>query len=314
MTYIIAEVGGNHDGNLETALELIHEAAQCGCDAVKFQSYKSDSLVHPLEKSLPQAKKAGYDLQIERFRDLEFTYDEWDIIVQVCEEEEIDFLTTPFDLESLSYFKDKMKYIKISSGDLTYHRLLRAVAETVKPVILSTGMATYPEINEASLFFNPDRLTVCHCVSIYPCPDSEANLHALSTLKSIYRSVGYSDHTEGLTACLAASYVGLDVIEKHFTLEHKNYGDHPLSLVPYEMKELVFHVKRINEMLGDIKPAYNEPRKTMRRSAYAKHNIELGQIITENDVIELRPQKGRRADKVIGTRATKNYKRLDLIG
>lgn len=311
MTYIIAEVGGNHDGDLDQALALIQVAKEAGCDAVKFQSYTAQSLVHPEASALPQAK--GYTRQFKRFKDLEFWPEQWEQIIQACKG--IDFLTTPFDLEALDTFKDRMKFIKISSGDLTYHKLLRAASETGKPVILSTGMARIDEIQDAARFFNPTMLTVCHCVSLYPCPDSEANLGVIDDLKGLFTSVGYSDHTTGYQACLVAAGKGCDVIEKHITLNNKReYGDHPLSLEKKDLIQMVSDIRRIEKMQGHQKPSDKEDVKTMRRGAYAKHPIEVGQVISENDIVELRPRYSRHPHEVIGKRAHKDYKELDSIG
>lgn len=311
MPYIIAEVGGNHDGNIDTALTLIDIAKEAGCDAVKFQAYTAEKLVHPEAVALPQAK--GYTRQFNRFKDLEFTDQDWQRLISRCKEKGIDFLTTPFDLETLDKFKGHMKYIKISSGDLTYHRLLRAAAETGKHVILSTGMAKLHEIEEAAQFFNPDRLTVCHCVSIYPCPDDEANLGVLDLL-SEFKSVGYSDHTKGQIASLVAAGKGCDVIEKHITLDSSRpYGDHPLSLEPHELAEMVSNIRRIEKMMGKDKPAKGEDLARMRRGAYARRPISAGQIITENDIIEIRPFKGVYPQDVIGTRAKQDFKELECL-
>ena len=315
MTYIIAEVGGNHDGDLDQALSLIQVASEAGCDAVKFQTYQAEKLVHPQDTALPQAQRAGYQTQLDRFKDLEFTQEQWDLLIKSCSDLNIDFLTTPFDLESLATYRSKMKYIKIASGDLTYHKLLRAVSETGKPVILSTGMGNLDEIKDAVRLFNPGLVTVCHCVSLYPCPDDQANLGVIDDLMQDYKSVGYSDHTVGYQACLVAAGKGCTVIEKHITLDSsRNFGDHPLSLEPEALSQMVKDIRRIEKMLGHQKPADKEDRYKMRRGAYAKHPIEVGQVIGENDIIELRPRKSRDPHHVIGKRARRDYKELEAIG
>ena len=314
MTYIIAEVGGNHDGDLDQALSLIQVASEAGCDAVKFQTYSADTLVHPEALALPQAK--GYTKQYQRFKDLEFSPEQWALIIETCQDLKIDFLTTPFDIETLETFASHMKYIKIASGDLTYHKLLRAAAMTGKPVILSTGMSRMDEIEEAANhFFDPNMLTVCHCVSLYPCPDSEANLSVIDELSQRFSSVGYSDHTVGVEACLVAAGKGCTVIEKHITLDKtRNFGDHPLSLEPEDLNQMVQSIHRITQMLGNDKPSKKEDRSKMRRGAYAKHPIKMGQVISENDIVELRPRKTRDPHQVIGKRARRDYKELDAIG
>lgn len=316
MTYIIAEVGGNHDGSLDNALTLVELAKECGADAVKFQTYSAEKLVHKNEVALPQAQKAGYTTQQERFKDLEFSPEEWERILAKCKDVRIDFLTTPFDIESLNQFKNRMKYIKVASGDLTYHRLLRAIAETGKPVILSTGMARMAEIEESAQFFNRSLLTVMHCVSLYPCPDTEANLGVIDDLKEKFPSVGYSDHTIGNLACIAAVSKGCSVIEKHFTLDNtKEFGDHPLSADPYDMEDLVNQVRRLEKMMFHVKPSPLEEtnKRKLRRGAYTLKPIKTGHVITEKDIIELRPQLGRKPHRFVGTRALKDYEEGECL-
>ncbi len=312
MTYIIAEIGGNHDGELPHVMELIHAAKDSGADAAKFQAYKAETLVHPDTKALPQAK--GYKKQLQRFKDLEFTADEWHLILDECQRYKIDFLATCFDMDSLHTFAPHMKYIKIASGDLTYQRLLRAAAAHGKPVLLSTGMSRYDEIQKSAQFFSPDRLTVMHCVSLYPCPDREANLSVIRTLQERYRSVGYSDHTQGVTACIAAAGMGVDVIEKHFTLRpDQDFGDHPLSANPDQFAELVSHTRRLEQMIGGEKPSKEENPKEMRRGAYAARDIEVGEVLSEKDILALRPRNHRDPHDLVGTRARKDYKELECL-
>lgn len=310
MTYIIAEVGGNHDGNINTALELIYLASEAGADAVKFQTFTAEKLVSKTADALPQARRAGYTSQLERFKDLEFSEFDWERIIQECKKENIDFLTTCFDPETLRLFSPRMKFIKIASGDLTYKALLREARATGKHVLLSSGMSSMEEINEAVRILDRDNVTVLHCVSAYPTPDDHANLGVITSLKSIYSSVGYSDHTVGITACLVALGLGAEVIEKHFTLDSsKEYGDHPLSAEFEELKVLVEESKRISLMLGVEKPDSIEliNKNLLRRGVYAAKNIPLGVPISEKDIIELRPATRCQYNDVIGRRAKKPY-------
>ena len=316
MTYIIAEVGSNHDGDLSTALELIQDAKESGCDAVKFQTYTAETLVSKTAEAMPQARRAGYETQFERFKALEFDQDQWQEIIDTCKKYHIDFLTTCFDIEGLLKYAKNQKFIKIASGDLTYFKLLRAAAQTGKHVLLSTGMGSYKEIEEAAWHFQKDKLTVLHCVAAYPTPDIHANLNVIRELQNTYKSVGYSDHTIGITACLVAASMGVDVIEKHFSYNNTlDYGDHSVSVCRDEMTVLVREVRRIKAMLGNQKPSDIEinNRKILRRGAYVARPIMFGQFISEADIIELRPATKRKPHELIGKRARKDYQELEPI-
>jgi len=309
---IIAEIGGNHGGSLAKALELIDLAADCGVDYVKFQTYKAENLVHPSLKALPQAK--GHDRQYTRFKELEFSDNQWDAIIKYCIYKQVGFLTTCFDEESLEKYAPRMDLIKIASGDLTYDRLIRKANEYGKPIILSTGMATYREIDLASKLVTRGNLTLMQCVSSYPTRDEDANLGVIPKLATLCPRIGYSDHTKGITACLAAYAMGAKTLEKHFTdRPYLDYGDHSLSASPEQMRRLVKQCSRIDAMMGDRKPveAEYDMRTQMRRGTYAAREIEQGAPITEDDIIYLRPETPR--TKIIGKRATKPHKYLDII-
>lgn len=309
MTYIIAEVGGNHDGDIDKAITLIEKAKLAGCDAVKFQTYEASKLVHPKCKALKQAK--GYDWQIDRFRDLELLEDDWQDIINKCQEIDIDFMTTAFDIESLKKFAPDMGMIKIASGDLTYKNLLTEAALLGKHVLLSTGMSNIPEIVEASKSFNPQYLTVMHCVSLYPTPPERANLGVIMDLMRIFQSVGYSDHTIGPDACLIAASMGCDVIEKHFTYNSKlEYGDHPFSLDVTGMKGMVDSIRKVELMMGHNKPDPLEDKHSMRRGMYAARSIKKGEVIEEADILHIRPYT---RPITPGKVAKKDFKLLDAL-
>lgn len=307
MTYIIAEVGGNHDGDFNQAVILIYEAKKAGADAVKFQIYDAAKLVHPNEPALKQDK--GYTKQIDRFRALEFSHTQWMEIIQVCESEEIDFMATCFDLETLELYEPYMKMIKISSGDLTYKALIRKAATYNKPVILSTGMATIQEIVAVSHWCTEP--IFMHCVSSYPCNDSDVNIDVVSCLKYRFiNKIGYSDHTIGITACIAAVALGASIIEKHFTLDKtRDWGDHPLSSNTEELAELVQHVQRIDKMKGSDKPSKCEALTAphFRRGAYSATTIRKGELITYDNISVLRPATHLLPHKYVGKIATKDY-------
>ena len=313
MTYIIAEVGGNHDGNLDKALELVREARQAGADAVKFQIYDAEKLVKPDLPAFNRAK--GYKYQIDRFRDLEFEREDWLRVVGECHDQDIDFLATCFDLDSLDYFAPFMKYIKIASGDLTYKELIEKAGSYGKPVILSTGMATFDEIQMASKWVPQHLLTVLHCVSVYPCPDASVGLLEIERLRRTYARVGYSDHSIGNTACLAAVSLGAQVIEKHFTLDNSlDYGDHPHSANPIELKELVENIRRIEKMrtgLLDNRPEFETNR--FRRGGYAARDLKAGDIVQAGDVASLRPANLLMPHEYIGQKLTRDIKKGESL-
>jgi len=309
MTYIIAEVGGNHDGDLAKALDYVKKAKECGADAVKFQIYKAESLVSRGTPAFKQAK--GYKYQIDRFKDLELTENEWFSVIDACSSENIDFLATCFDLESLKKYEPYMPYIKIASGDITYKELITAAGKYNKQVILSTGGASFGELQMASKWVPDHLLTVLHCVSLYPCPDYMVDLGRIIGLKQIYKRVGYSDHARGISACLGAVSLGASVIEKHFTLEPgREDGDHPHSASPKQMKELAEHANRINMMFShndyEIDPRF-------RRGGYAARNIRVGEVISAADIVSLRPATLLHPHEYVGKEAKKDIKQGESL-
>ena len=314
MTYVVAEIGGNHDGSLVRAKRLVDIAAQTGADAAKFQIYRASRLVHSHQPALPQAKAAGFARQIDRFRALEFTDKQWMLLIEHCAKRDIDFLASCFDLETLRQYAPYMHAIKIASGDLTFHDLIREAVEIGKPVWLSTGAATMEEIQAADRLVPLDRGVVMHCVSCYPTLNADANLGMIRLLAEKFHHVGYSDHTMGTIACKAAAAMGAMVIEKHFTDERKTHGDHPLSATPGEMESLVNHIRVLECMMTATTPAHCEQpsRKTMRRGARASVKILKGDLITRDNVVMLRPA-GVPIDRLVGTKAKRDFEAGDAI-
>jgi len=293
--YVIAEIGGNHNGDPEIAYRLVEEAANAGAQAVKFQTYEAETLVHPSVEPVPIVKKL-YATQFERFKDLELEWSVYERIIEICKERNIDFLTTPFDLEILEKFSSLMPAIKISSGDLTYPQIIKASAELGKPVIISTGMSTMEEIEGVVGLVPADQLALLHCVSIYPLPDEKANLSAIEAMKMKWPeiSIGYSDHTIGIEACTTAVALGARIIEKHFTLDKSQVpGDHPLSADPTDLKELMLRIERISSLRGKggKHPAEGEEGmgRQMRRGVYAASDLPAGHTLSEEDLLFIRP-------------------------
>jgi len=313
MTYIIAEVGGNHDGSYDLAKELIKSAAECGADAVKFQIYDAEKLVHPSAEALPQAK--GYDKQLTRFKSLQFNTEQWHRLRHFAKECEIDFLATFFDVKTFDQWAPFLKMVKISSGDATWEPMLRAAAMSGKPVLLSTGMCNYMEIHNATRFIPPEQLTVMHCVTEYPTPPEDANLGVIPVLMDSYR-VGYSDHTIGLDACYIAVSMGCEVIEKHFTHDKTlDYGDHPHSMNAEDLRSLVEFCRLKELMCGVSKPTQIEIKQRLkfRRGTYAAHDLEAGVRLQVDDIIALRPYN-HNPDTMVGYKTTRAYKELEPIG
>ena len=228
-TFIIAEVGANHEGNLEVAKELVKVAAKTGADAVKFQTYHADKIVVKSERE-----------RYEHFQRFELKDEEFMQLAKLAKERNLIFLSTPFDIEAVDFIDKLVPAFKISSGDITYLPLIEHVARKNKPILLSTGMSNVEEIWQAietvkranSKLIEEEKLILLHCITSYPTKIEEANLRAIPFMKKTFRlPVGYSDHTLGFDACLYAVALGASVIEKHFTLDKYNreFRDHQLS-------------------------------------------------------------------------------------
>jgi len=288
MTYIIAEIGSNHNGSMAIAKKLIDEAQRAGASAVKFQAWTPESLyAKSWLADNPDAYNdlRKYSLSIKKLRYLA-NYADIDFICSVFCRQEVDDLVDTCDL------------FKIASMDLTNTRLLKHVASKKKPTILSCGMSDFGEIKQAVKIFEGMPLTLLHCVSLYPTENDQVDLFNLERLRVMNRvlpvNIGYSDHTTGITACLAAVALGAVCIEKHFTLDKTQEGwDHHISADPQELYALVKQAQAIKEMLTpSVGLPDIEQRKTMRRSMVASKDLEAGHELTEEDVIWRRPGTG----------------------
>jgi len=313
--YVIAEVGGNHGGDFETAIEYVDAAADAGADAVKFQIYRAERLIQADEPPLPLAGD-DYDTQYERFRELEFTTEEWQKLISTVDDRDLDFAASAFDTQLLEFTAEKSPFIKIASGDLTNIPLLRRARELDQPVVLSTGFATIKEIERAVSELGTDNLVLLHCVGSYPTDEQDANLQMINRLAERFNvPVGYSDHTIGTLVPTAAMAMGARVVEKHFTLDKSlKVGDHRLSATPEEMALLVDRANRLPKMWTDQgrEEAFQcerEIRENMRRSLATRNEIAAGSQIRENDLIALRPERGispLRYDEVVDSRSTRD--------
>lgn len=328
--YIIAEAGVNHNGSLDLAKKLVDVAADAGANAVKFQTFKADKLVSRI------APKAEYQIentdasesQFEMIRKLELDEAAHATLVLHCNSKNIEFLSTPFDLESLGMLVQKfdLSRIKIPSGDITNAPLLLEAACTGKPVILSTGMSTLGEIEMALavLAFGftetgeppslaafekaygstegrkalQDKVTLLHCTTEYPAPLVDVNLLAMTTLQRAFGlPVGYSDHTQGIAIPVSAVALGALIIEKHFTLDRNLPGpDHKASLEPDELKQMVISIREVELALGSSikQPAISElkNRSVARKSLVAARDIYKGEVFTRDNLAVKRPGDG----------------------
>lgn len=329
---IIAEAGVNHNGDIELAKKLIDVAVDAGVDYVKFQTFKSESLVSKF------AKKAFYQIentkdavesQLQMLKKLELSNSQHFELVQYCNNKNISFFSTAFDLESLSFLKELgLNIVKIPSGEITNLPYLRKAAALFKEVIISTGMSSMVEIEEAlNVFFQAgikkNDITILHCNTEYPTPMSDVNLNAMLTIQKMFGvKVGYSDHTMGIEVPIAAVAMGGTMIEKHFTLDRSLPGpDQLASLEPDELKNMVHSIRNIEKAIGGTgikEPSESEIKNISiaRKSIVAKTSIQKGDRFTEFNITTKRPGMGvspMKWDEVIGKVASQDFDEDELI-
>jgi len=330
-TYIIAEAGVNHNGSLKLAQKMIDVAVDAGADAVKFQTFKAEKVVSRYApKAEYQKKTTGADeFQLEMVKKLELDEVAHKELLACCRSRNIQFLSTPFDLESIDLLnKLGLEIFKIPSGEITNLPYLRKIGALKKEIILSTGMSDLGEIENALNVLTGTGtklkdITILHCNTEYPTPMQDVNLKAMQTIKSAFPGVhvGYSDHTEGIEVPIAAVAMGAAIIEKHFTLDKNMEGpDHKASLEPDELTAMVKAIRNIETALGTgiKKPSSSELKnKTIaRKSIVAARNICKGESFTEENLTVKRPGTGispMRWDEVIGQLVQKDYKQDDMV-
>jgi len=325
--FIIAEAGVNHNGDIGLARKLIEVAREAGADAVKFQTFNADILVtkSAAKASYQKVTTGAAESQFEMIKGLELTDKDFTLSTH-ARKKGIIFLSTPFDKSSVDLLDGLgVPAFKISSGEITNFPLLKHIARKKKPLILSTGMSTLGEIEEALEVIRKERMEeiiLLHCVSCYPAAIGDMNLKTMDTLRCAFGlPVGLSDHTVGITVPVAAVALGACVIEKHFTLDKELPGpDHRASLSPDELKELVGAIRDVEKSLGDgmkIPTAEEEENKMVgRRSIVAKVDIPQGAIITEEMIVIKRPGTGLKPNcqgEIIGRTAKEAIKEDDLI-
>ncbi|HZV36776.1 MAG TPA: N-acetylneuraminate synthase [Verrucomicrobiae bacterium] len=349
---IIAEAGVNHNGSLDLAMQLVDVAHASGANAVKFQTFQAARLVSRAAPKAEYQKRTtdAAESQFEMIRKLELDETAHRRLIERCAEKGIEFISTPFDLESVELLaKLKVRRLKLPSGELTNGPLLWSAARTGLPTILSTGMARLGEIEEALgalalgyLGVKPksrhslmetfasaggqellrEKVTLLHCTTEYPAPAAEVNLRAMDTLAQAFGlPVGLSDHTEGIAVAIAAVARGATVIEKHFTLDRNLPGpDHKASLEPGELKAMVAAIRSAEAAMGSpIKGPVDAERKNMpvaRKSLVAIKQIKSGEIFTSENLGVKRPGTGISPmdywDK-LGQSATRDYAPDDPI-
>jgi len=326
--FIIAEAGVNHNGDLEIAKALVREAKQCGADCVKFQTFKTDRVV------IPAAPKADYQMrttastesQEDMLRKLELATEAYATLVDVCRQEKILFLSTPANTEDVDFLETLgVPAFKLASFQIVEPAFLRYVAKKGKPIILSTGMATLAEVDEAVRVIwesGNDQVVLLQCTTNYPSRPEDANIRAMQTMQAAFGTlVGYSDHTQTESGCMAAVSLGACVIEKHFTLDKTMPGpDQSSSADPKEFRRLVRLIRETEVVLGNPlkQPVEVERRNAinMRRSIVSKASIPAGTVITEDMLCYKRPGSGiplKRLGEVVGCVAARDIPQNALV-
>ena len=303
-TYIIAEVGVNHNGDISIAKDLIKKAKESGADCVKFQTFKASQIV---TKSAPKAKYQlkvtdSKESQFEMLKKLELDFEAYLDLIKYCKEIEIDFLSTPYNIEDLNFLENLgVNSYKIASGQLTEIPFIKSVAKKGKKILLSTGMGTLSDVFDAVEAIRSEGnndIIVLQCTTNYPSKIEDANILAMNTIKEACGvKVGYSDHVANNFACYAAVALGAELIEKHFTLDKNMEGpDHSCSLTPSEFNEMVSGIRNIEMSLGSKikRPSQIEVENSfgMKRGMVLIKEIEAGTLLTEEHIGFKRPLKG----------------------
>lgn len=303
-SFIIAEIGVNHNGNIALAKKLVEAAKQSGADAVKFQTFTATALVSPgtpkvhYQVSTTSAEETHYEM----LKRLELSHQTHLDLAAYCQELEIDFLSTPYDIQSAAFLEAmNVRFFKTASADLVDLPLQRYIASTGKPSIVATGMATLGEVERVVDIYqeagNPN-LVLLHAVSNYPCSDESLNLRAMHTLTQAFSlPVGFSDHSKGYLAAVISIAMGAKVIEKHFTLDKSMAGpDHKASSTPTEFAELVRNVRCAERMLGTARkicqPEERQMASVSRKSLVLARSMRAGEALTVEDIQLKRPGTG----------------------
>lgn len=313
---LIAEVGGNHEGDFEVAKAMAESAISGGADCVKFQLYSGDTLVSPVES--PDRHR--------HFQKFELSREQHIHLAEMCRAAGVSYLASVWDLDMLDWIDPYLDFYKIGSGDMTAWPIIEAFASKGKPILLSVGLSTMEEVLQTvnfiqkvnSCYFDPEMLCILQCTSMYPIPDEDANLCVIDTLRAVtHLAIGYSDHTIGMEALRTAAAMGADVLEFHFTdsREGKTFRDHQVSLVSDEVAQLKKDILKITTLRGkgfkvpQSSELDSEHDISFRRGVYLSREVKEGDIIHVDDLVFLRPAHGtdaRDIDLLVGARALRD--------
>lgn len=328
--FIIAEAGVNHNGSVEIAKKLIDKAKDANVDAIKFQTFKSENVVSKNAEKAEYQKKndKNSESQLEMIKKLELSFHDFEELKNYCKQKNILFLSTAFDNESIDFLNSlELPLFKIPSGEITNYPYLKKIAQIGKQVIMSTGMSTIEEIEQAVNVLETNglerlQISLLHCNTEYPTPFEDVNLRAMQTLKEFFNvKIGYSDHTDGIEVSVAAVAMGAKIIEKHFTLNKNMEGpDHKASLEPDELKKMVESIRNIELALGNSKkqPSNSEIKNIniARKSIVAFRSIKKGENFTENNITTKRPGNGlspMKWETILGKPAIRDFKTDEMI-
>lgn len=326
--YMIAEAGVNHNGDFNIAKDMVLVAKNAGADAIKFQTFVTENLVtRDAQTAEYQKQNTGkQETQFEMLKKLELSYDNYQELKELCSKTGIEFLSTPFDMDSIKMLeKLDIDKFKIPSGEITNYPYLVEIARTGKPIIMSSGMCTWDELEEAVRVLREHGakdISLLHCTTEYPAPYNEVNLRVINAMRERFGGkIGYSDHTQGIEIAIAAAAMGAEIIEKHFTLSRDMEGpDHKASLEPKELKYMVQAIRNVEKALGSLekKPSESERKniQVARKSIVAKRNIEAGEIFSEENLTTKRPGTGLSPmlwNSILGQTAMRNFEKDECI-
>ncbi len=319
-TFIIAEVGNNHEGNFSIAKKLVVLAAKAGVDAVKFQTFKTENFIRKKDKK-----------RFNQLKKFQLSYEQFQLLKKLANKNKIKFISTPLDLESANFLFKNSDAIKIASGDNNFFPLIEKALVSKKPLIISTGMTDIKDLRYLIKTIQSkigkrklkSKISLLHCVTSYPVEDKYANLNSIKYLiKNFDVNIGYSDHTIGNEACLASIALGAKIVEKHFTLNKNfsNFRDHALSADFFDLKNLVNSARRIEKQLGKFNKQIAKPEKkiikVVRRGVYAKMTIHKGKKVSSVNSAFLRPSKNREylyIKKIVGKKIKNTKKKNQII-
>jgi len=325
-TFVIAEAGSNHNGDLKTAKELIDAAADAGADAVKFQTFRADNLYADDRERVDEPEDSTYTL----LENLEQPYEWIPELHEYCQSRDIQFMSSPFDEQSAQKLSEYTPAFKVASFTISHHPFLKELAQYDKPVIMSTGAHTHEEVKEAVTVLQEsgiEDIALLHCISSYPTPLDEINVRAVETLQKEFETVvGFSDHTTNPATAPAASVaLGASIVEKHFTLDKEMEGpDHSFALEPSELTKMISTIRKTEKSLGEgkikISDVESGPASRSRRGIFAAQTIHEEEEISHEKVEVLRPGSEYEAyispteyKEVIGSQATSKIQKGEPI-